>query len=747
MMRRQSNLVLACGVILLAALGFASLASAAPDREDLPTSSPVTLEANVNAPPHQSATAGTSPAQAQPSNYCLGCHVAGDSQLENPTAWRGDIGRAGSSPCPAARRIQEEQYYTERMMSVIERGRANLPFWVDTSSIDSRYETAQQTYSRALDAPVESLDAFVAEMAALRYRLGKIYNQVNQAHDSARRFLVILAGFLVSLVILASLAWGLYNTRHARSIKPGPWKRRAIVASLVFLGLVLAFFALPLLRPAPEVVTASTPVQQEVQTTLDAAGRAASGADRAQARTWMFGRIGAVWQALDQNKGLASLDKARQSAQEAASEADALWGEGAAAQEAAVNDLAKLEKAGIVASQLDSVRGRAWGLGQAGAEWNQIKPIWPNPQAEQTLEEALQTTEKGQGIYRDLDRRALAVKFAALNPQDPTRALDIVLQVQDPALRAWGLREIAMITGDDQSYNLAVEAARQVTDPIQQARSLSKIAVHSGDDALFQEARDILMEASQEGQTASLAYALSDLAVDARDAELVEQIDPAYPAARASALLRLERYPAAWEAVQNIADPYEQARALAAIADAWSLSDDQQASTVARQVGVPVLRQRALRDVIRNTGNDLLLGDLTDPYYRLQALTALKRYPEAADLAAQLKDTYPLVELVNAWAAEDPESALKLVDQMDREADKADALRTLAVLEVGRSPSENTLFERALGMALAARIRGDALAPARASLSLAQAFMNIDPMKALAALQQAFDITDRISIE
>jgi hypothetical protein len=739
--RWLTELVLACGVALLALLFIAYWAVAAIDNRG------ITETALAGGRTQQSTPAGIPAVQAEPSNYCLGCHIAGDSQLENATAWRGDIGRSGVTACPAAKRIQEEQYFTERLMLAIERGRASLPGWVNTSSIDARYAAAQQTYSRALDVPVESLDGYTAEMATLRYRLGKIYNQVNQAHDTAKRSIVILTSFLVSLVLFGSFAWGLYHTRHVPISQPGTWKRRGVITAVIFLAAVLAFFALPLLRPAAEVVTASTPVQQAVQTVLDTAGRAASAADRAQARAWMFGRIGAVWYALDEDRGLATLDMARQAAKVATSEADALWGEAAASQEAAVGDLAKLEKAGLVANQLDSVRGRAWGLGQAGAEWIQIEPIWPNPQAEGTLGEAWQSTQEGRGVYQDLDRRLIAVRLAALNPAEPGPALDAVAKVQDPELRAWGLREIAVITGEARAYTLAAEAARQVADPIQRARSLSKIAAHSGEAALFQEARDILLEASQEGQTASLAYALSDLAVEARDEALVEKIDTAYPAARAAAYLRLERFLAAWEAVQNITDPYEQARALAAIADAWSLWDVEQASTAARQVGVFILQQRALRDVIRNTGQDRLLDELTDPYYRLQALTALKRYHEAAELAGKLKDTYPLLELVDAWAGQDPQAALKLVDQMQLEADKAIALRNLAVLEARSSPSSDELFQRALGMALAARLRDDALAPAQASLALAQAFMSIDPVKAVTALQQAYEITERISIK
>ena len=83
-----------------------------------------------------------------------------------------------------------------------------------------------------------------------------------------------------------------------------------------------------------------------------------------------------------------------------------------------------------------------------------------------------------------------------------------------------------------------------------------------------------------------------------------------------------------------------------------------------------------------------------------------------------------------------------MLDKLTREADKAVVLRSLAA-----ASGDADLFERALGMALAARVRGDALSPARASLELALAFLNTSPTQAKAALTQAYEITERISIK
>jgi hypothetical protein len=90
-------------------------------------------------------------------------------------------------------------------------------------------------------------------------------------------------------------------------------------------------------------------------------------------------------------------------------------------------------------------------------------------------------------------------------------------------------------------------------------------------------------------------------------------------------------------------------------------------------------------------------------------------------------DTSPLRALAVAWAETDPRAALQVVDLMDREVDKAEALRAIAA-----ASGDSAIFEQALAMA--ARVSGDALAPAQASLSLADA-----------AFAQAYDIAQRIS--
>lgn len=601
------------------------------------------------------------------SNYCQSCHSPGDPRLDDPTAWRGGIGAASETPCPAMKTIQEELYYTERLLLAIDRYRSDLPGYVDASSLDGRLAAGQQGYLRLLDAPVTSLDAFTAEAQSVRYKLGKVYSGVQALDEAAKRTRALAAGIGVSLVLLGSLFWGLHNTRHVRQAQPAR-KRTATIGIAVFLILVFLFFALPLLRvPAEEVVTDAE--AQALQTRLDTAQRAATAGDRSQARAWILGRVAAAWQPIDPARAEAILAEAQAASRQQRENALALWGEAAAAQEAATGDLAKLETAGLIANELNAARARTWDLRLIAQEWQPIDPR----QAEQILESALEASAQAQGVYRDLDRRGIAAAFARLNPQ---RALEIAGQIEDPALRAWALHEI-----NGNSAGLQATAG----DPD-----------------------------GPEAQT--LALLRSGLAGD-----------------RAS-------WPAAWEASLAIPDIFERGRAQVEIVRGWAESEPGQAQEAAQRIEIPLLRDRALRFVILKSGDASLVSQIENPYDRVMALTALGRYSEAEALAGELKETYPLVQLIQALAKVDLPKALALVDGLQREADKAEALRVLAL-----HSQDAALFERALGMALAARVRNDPLAPVQASLDLAETFLTIDPALAQEALVQAYEIAQRIS--
>lgn len=665
----------------------------------------------------------TPTAQLEPGNTCTGCHTAVDNRPAGVLAWTGSMDREAIDPCPAAYQIHEETYYTERLLLGLDRARATLPAWVDGGQVDTRVAAARQTYSYLLDAPVASLDAFSAEAGMLRFRLGKSYTQLNQQIDTLKRDTILLVASLVTLFLLISLGWGLRQT--ARFTAGGPGRFHLRFRAFVFLALVFILFSLPIFRVWSPPVETTSAEDQARQTAIDTADRAATAADRAQARAWMLARVGAARASINPQQADPALAEALAAADQSQLNAPALWGQAQAAQEGAVGSPAFQEKAWLVSDYLEATNSRAWGLRLIAAEWALVDPA----RAQKILQKALAVANSNVGPYRELDIRTIAVTWATL---DPVKGLAVTRQINDPALRAWALWEIADLTGDSSLYPQAVESVRQVADPVNQARLLREIAVHSGNRSLFAEARQALADVTG----APLAYALSDLAADSGDASLVDQIDPAYPDARAAALYRLGRFDEAWNAAVAIGDPFDRARAQAAIAGAWGNIE------AAHQITDATLRDLALRDIAITKKDATLAQAIESPYYRVEAFTALGQYQSAWAEADKLRDTYPLRALAVAWANTDPQAALAVVDKMQREADKAEALRAIAA-----ATGDKAIFERALGMALASRVRGDALTPVEASLALAKTFAPIDPTKAEAAFNQAYDVAWQISIK
>jgi hypothetical protein len=656
-----------------------------------------------------------------PGNYCVSCHLADDPRLAAVTEWKGSITREADNPCPAATKIRDELYYTERLMLMIDRAQSEVGPLPEKSQ--SRLDGYTQHYSRMLDALITSLDAFVSEAQSTRYQMNKAYKALNDMAETAKLRTVLFYAGIVTLIILGSLAWGLYNTR---AIKAGiVSKSWATFWRVAFVLAVLVFFALPIFRVPAVEVEMTTAEQQAAQTTLDTAQRAADAADRAQARAWMLARVGTAWNVLDADRAQSLVDEALAALESASENEEALWGQSLAVQEVTVGTEIEMEAAGLIAANLNAARARAWAVPLVAVEWNRLDP----EKATALLQAELKVIEKRTGHYRDLQLRGLALAWANV---DVAQAVPTAAQINDPAMLAWTLRELAILTNDNSLFNRAADAAREVEDPVQRARALREIGLASSNSALFDEA----LAALDDVTGASLANALSDLAVASGDASLVEQIDLAFPDARVSALLRLGEYPSAWDAATQIIDPFEQARAQAAIAAGWGNAD------AANQISVWLYRDLALRDVIRKTGNAALVDSISSAYYKVQALNALGDYETASRLAGTLGDAYPLIDLAVSLVDKDPQAALALVEQMGREADKAVALQAIAV-----ATQDQALIEQAQGMALAGRVRGDALAPAQALLDLAQALLPVDSEGAGTVLQQAYEAAQRIAIK
>jgi hypothetical protein len=467
-----------------------------------------------------------------------------------------------------------------------------------------------------------------------------------------------------------------------------------------------------------------TEAEQARQTTLDTSDRAAEANNRALARSWMLGRVGAAWHNTNAQQAEESLAEALAGAAETQQNSPALWGEIHAAYEGTVGSAIDQEKAGLVADKLNATTARVWNFGLIAHELAELEPA----QAEAILEAGLRLTAGQTGFYRDLDLRSLAVTWAALNPE---KAQAVAQRIEDPAIKAWALREMADLSGDPASlYEQAAKAARDIAEPVDRARALREVAVSSGNGNLFTEALAILETVNG----AELAYALADLAAASADSSIAARVDPAYPDAQALALYSVQAYDRAWVAAANIEDPMDRARAQSAIAGTWGNAD------AAYEIADPTLRDRALRNIAIIEEDLSLAGSIESPYYRVQALTGLGQYEAALEAAQSLSDAYPLVNLAVAMAGSDPQSAVAVVDMMTREADKAEAMRAIAV-----ATGDEDHFERALNLALAARVRGAELAPAEASLKLARAFNPADVAKADAAFNQAYEIAGQIS--
>jgi hypothetical protein len=719
-MKRTSTALLVLVLLLLVSLAAAQAAS--PGLQTLPTSA-----AEPSSRPGRPAM--------QAGNYCIGCHTPGDPRLETVTHWFGGIDRSAYSSCPAALRIQEELYYTERLLLAAGTLQGRLPSGPSLDRAAARLEASEQAYSRLLDTPVSSLDAFVLEAQMLRYQLGKTYAHLSQMEESLKARNVMIGAILITLIVLFSLGWGMWNAQKAlripQSIPAQPVAASAGLGSLrvALLLVVLVLFALPTLRtPAVEeaIVSESEQARQE---TLDTSSRSATAADRALARSWSLAAVAAAWEPFDSEQAATDLSVALASARESRYDSAALWGGAQAVYEVSAGSTINQEKAGLVAAQLDANRSRAWGLRMIANEWSTAAPHM----AQAILDEALLVARGATGIYKDLDYRTLAVAWAEF---DLARSLQVANLISDPAVESWALREIAGLAPQGEQsaeiYAKAAQAARAVSSPLQRSCILAEIAKVAGKNTLFSEARQALL--GVDGQT--LAYALSELAAISGEQSFAEQIDPAYPVARTSAFYRVGEYEQAWNESARIEDPFERGRSQEAIAAAW------QNAGAANRIELELLRNRALAGVAVSTGDKTLVENISSAYYRVQALTGLGETARAWEATPVLQDHYPLLGLGKALAGSQPAQVLEIVELLDREADKSALLNALVAHN-----GDPELFERAMGMAMAARVRGDALAPVNAALDLAYSATPFDRVLARQALLQAKQAAERISIK
>ena len=109
------------------------------------------------------------------------------------------------------------------------------------------------------------------------------------------------------MVVLASLAWGYFNTQKALSParlpaqsaqdteKKRPIWRRINYKPVLLVLLILILFALPIFRDITQAVAGSSAIELERQDALDTASRLVDTSDRTLARAWVLAQVGAQW--------------------------------------------------------------------------------------------------------------------------------------------------------------------------------------------------------------------------------------------------------------------------------------------------------------------------------------------------------------------------------------------------------------------------------------------------------------------
>jgi hypothetical protein len=105
-------------------------------------------------------------------------------------------------------------------------------------------------------------------------------------------------------------------------------------------------------------------------------------------------------------------------------------------------------------------------------------------------------------------------------------------------------------------------------------------------------------------------------------------------------------------------------------------------------------------------------------------------------------------ELAIAWAMLDTSQALQAVEKIQRDVDRADALREISTILAAKDMAQaETVFERALAAAQSMRRSGDLFASAQALRQLGVAWTAIDSAKAAQAFEAAFEAAKRVSVK
>lgn len=707
-------------------------------------------------------------------NYCVECHATGDARLTRTFEWQGGIGREQVSPCPTLKRLREQVYYTESLLGAMTNSSQGLrAYGVSTAAQDRRVTARMETYGRLTQEQVTASAPVETELKSLRLQLNKSFSQMYHGWGQVNTRWVIIAAGVVTLLLAGTVIWRL--TRQISNFKfqmskYSGWAGVAIV--IVFL-----LFALPVFSTAAPASTVQTEEQASRQEAINQATTAAESAERASTRAWMLAHIGASWAALDEAKGQDALAASLDAMHEFQMNGPAYAGRIHQLQESAVTWATGQDEAADTADRIAVAAGRVWALRAIAAE---TAPV-DRANAEQLLARAAALAEKNENAtYRDMDLYGVAIEWARL---DTNKGLDVARTMRDPLLQAAALREIGALQAKsgagqeaaEATLNMALQAARQA-GPVEQIWALQELGVNwaaldkAQGAAILGEAQALV---PQVNSAQDRAYVLRNLAaawmsIDPATAlEVAESIDPSYPEARASALDASKGFDQAIESARQIEGEYRRDLALASIARDWAATAPDEAVAVAATIGDVYLRaevQQAAALALATASPDRawqMAQDIAVPFLKAETLVrlgarwaesdrqrAVTAFQSAAALADELQDTYPMQELAVVWAGIDSDQALAVIDKVQRDVDRAAALREVSViLATSDKAKAGAVFDRAMAAATSMRRAGDSFASAEALRQLGAAWAPIDKDKATRAFAAAFESAKRVSIK
>lgn len=264
-------------------------------------------------------------------------------------------------------------------------------------------------------------------------------------------------------------------------------------------------------------------------------------------------------------------------------------------------------------------------------------------------------------------------------------------------------------TAEEQAVQTTLDTSGRVADTADRALARAWMLARVGaawaqlDPAQGQAALEAALAAAGEAQ--AYADALWGQAQAAQEAGIGSAADQEKAALVAARL----------EAVRN------RAWGLRLIAAEWAAVDKARAAEILSQA-------QALAETNRTAYGQLDLAAIAAERARLDAAGAAAPYVLRTDrIIPTLSDVA---------------SARERLLALPTEAEKAEVLRFIAATTGAQAD-----FDAALAMALAARVRGDPLAPAEASLALAQAMLPVDKTMARAAFAQAYEVAQRIVVK